>query len=252
MKGDLEWELAVVEQWAAAGLPVARPLQPPREIDGVKWVLMPWLAGRALGRAPWTDANYERLGALLADVHAATALAPTPAQRPGWGSYADAALPLVGGAARRAVLLAELARVGPEIAVRFELAAEALEARNLPRIFAHSPRRTVHADFAPWNVRLRGGELSGLLDFELSHVDLPASDVAQARRGYHDGVVRGYLRQGGRLSDAELANLDAFWLAAVLAGIWRELEQRLARGPIAEVGFHWTLAQLDKIEPYRG
>ena len=31
-----------------------------------------------------------------------------------------------------------------------------------------------------------------------------------------------------------------------------ELEQRLARGPITEVGFTWTLAQLDKIRPYQG
>jgi Ser/Thr protein kinase RdoA (MazF antagonist) len=213
---------------------------------------MPWLDGKALGRAPWTDSDYERLGELLASVHAATAQLPAPAQRPGWGSYADAALPVAGGAARRAVLLAELAKVGPEVAARFDRAAAALEARDLPCIFADAPRRTIHADFAPWNVRLRGGELSGLLDFELAHVDLPASDVARARRGYHDGVVRGYLRNGSQLSDAELASLDAFWLAAVLAGVWRELEQRLARGPITEVGFQWTLAQLDKIEPYRG
>jgi Ser/Thr protein kinase RdoA (MazF antagonist) len=251
VEGDLDWELAVVEQWAGVGLPVARPLGPPREIDGVRWFLMPWLGGRALGREPWTDASYERLGELLADVQAATAGLPAPLQRPGWTLYADAALPIAGGAARRAQLLAALAKVDARVAGRFALAAEALEARDLPGVFAGYPTRTIHADFSPWNVRLRRGDLSGLLDFELAHVDTLAGDVAQCRRGGHDGVVRGYLRRAS-LTDVELANLDALWLACILCGVWRELERRLAEGPITEVGFKWTLAQLDRIRPYQG
>ena len=191
VEGDLDWELAVVEQWAGAGLPVARPLGPPREIEGVKWFLMPWLAGRALGREPWIDSDYERLGELLTDVHAATASVPALPQRPGWRSCVDPALPVSEGAARRDELLAALAKTDACVATRFSRAAEALEARDLPRVFAVHPRRTIHADFSPWNVRLRRGELSGLLDFELTHVAVLAGDVAQSRRGYHDGVVRG-------------------------------------------------------------
>ena len=137
------------------------------------------------------------------------------------------------------------------VSMRFARAAEALEARDLPGVFAKHPRRTIHADVAPWNLRLRKGRLSALLDFELAHVDVPASDVAQSRRGFHDAVVRGYLSNAS-LTDAELANLDAFWLASVLTNVWRELERRLAVGPITEVGFEWTLAHLDKIQPYRG
>jgi Ser/Thr protein kinase RdoA (MazF antagonist) len=247
--GDIEWEVEVVRQWAAAGLPVAAPLEPPRQIDGATWLMMPWLPGRPLGRQPWIEAEYEQLGGLLAAAHLTTAGAPVPAQRPGWRSYVDAAWPVAGGAARRAALLAELAKVDADVARRFARAAEALEARDLPGVFAHYPRRTIHADFAPWNLRLVGGRLVGVLDFELAHVDVVAGDVAQSRRGSHDGVVRGYLRSAF-LTDAELANLDALWLACLLAGIWRELEQRLARGPVTEVGFEWT--QLDKIRPYQG
>ena len=256
VEGDLEWELAVVGQWARAGLPVASPLGPPREFDGVKWFLMPWLGGRTLGGHAWAgnswiERDYERLGELLAEVHAVITDLPPPPQRPGWTSYADAALPLAGGAARRAELLEALAKVDAAVAGRFARAAEALEARDLPRVFAGYPTQTIHADFAPWNLRLTQGRLTGLLDFELAHLDLLAGDVAQSRRGFHDGVVRGYLRRRS-LTDAELANLDAFWLACIMAGVWRELEQRLARGPITEVGFTWTLAQLDKIRPYQG
>jgi Ser/Thr protein kinase RdoA (MazF antagonist) len=251
VEGDLPWELAVVEAWAAAGVPVAPPLGEPKEIGGAIWFLMPWLSGRPLGREPWSDADYETLGAMLAEVHARTAHLPAPLQRPGWGSYCDAAFPLTGGADRRAELLAAAAVVSPEVAARFAKAADALEARDLPRVFATHPRRLVHADFAPWNVRVRGGRLQGLLDFELSHVDVLASDVAQSRRGYHDGVVRGYLRHAS-LADVELANLDALWLAAVMAGVWRELERQLAVGAINDMTFPWTLAQLGKILPYAG
>jgi len=251
VEGDLPWELAVVEAWAAAGVPVARPLGEPQEIGGATWFLMPWLEGRPLGREPRSDADYETLGAQLAEVHARTSHLPAPPQRPGWGSYCDAAFPLTGGAARRAELLAAAARVSPEVAARFAAAADALEARDLPGLFASCARRTIHADFAPWNVRMRGRRLCGLLDFELAHVDVLASDVAQSRRGWHDGVVRGYLRHAS-LTDSELANLDAFWLAAVMAGVWRELERQLATGAITDMTFPWTLAQLDKIQPYAG
>ncbi len=252
VEGDLDWELAVVEQWATAGLPVPRPLGPPQAFDGARWILMPWLGGRKLGREPWTDADYEQLGEYLADLHAATkGLPPPPNQRPGWTSYVDAAFPTTGGAARRAALLAELAKVDAAVAAQFQAAAEALEARELPKLFAAHPRRTIHADFAPWNIRLRGGRLTGFFDFELAHVDVLIGDIAQSRRGFHDGVVRGYLRRG-TLSDLELANVDAFWLAAVMMGVWRELEMRLTKGPITEVAFYWTLAQLEKIRPYQG
>jgi Ser/Thr protein kinase RdoA (MazF antagonist) len=251
VEGDLDWELAVVEQWANAGLPIARPVGPSRAFNGARWILMPWLGGRKLGREPWTDDDYEQLGEYLADLHTATAgLSPPPNQRPGWTSYMDAAFPLTGGAARRAQLLAALAKVDAGVAAQFQAAAEALEARELPKLFANQPRRTIHADFSPWNIRLRGGRMIGFFDFELAHVDVLIGDIAQSRRGFHDGVVRGYLRHAS-LSNLELANLDAFWLAAVMMGVWRELEMRLAKGAIAEVGFEWTLAQLGKIRPYQ-
>ncbi|HEY1425211.1 MAG TPA: phosphotransferase, partial [Caulobacteraceae bacterium] len=128
---------------------VAAPIAPPREFDGAMWFLMPWMRGRAIGRAPRIDADYEQVGALLAEVHAATAALPPPPQRPGWGSYCDAALPLAGGAERRRQLLSELAKVDADVAMRFARAADALEARDLPGRFAQASRQTIHADFAP-------------------------------------------------------------------------------------------------------
>ncbi|HEX3408259.1 MAG TPA: phosphotransferase, partial [Caulobacteraceae bacterium] len=218
--GDVDWEVAVVETYAAAGAPVPRPVAPPRVVDGEVWLMMPWLAGRVLRHPPVSDDDYRRLGALLAEHHLQTAGMPTPAQRPGSGEAARGAAPQIGGAARRAELLQALASVDPDAARRFRAAAEALEARALPTELADCPPRLVHGDFSTWNIKVAGGRLIGLFDFDCAHVDVRAYDVAAARRGYHDPVVEGYLSVTP-LTDAELGALDGLWLGGILNGLWR-------------------------------
>lgn len=133
----------------------------------------------------------------------------------------------------------------------FGAAAEALEARDLPARLAGLPLRLVHGDFSTWNIKLAGGRLIGLFDFDGAHVDIRAADVAFARRGYHDAVVDGY-RRVAPLSDAELDALDGLWLGGILRGLWRVLEGRVAAGEADLMyGMGWHLEQLDKTRPYR-
>ena len=250
--GDVDWEVAAVEAYAAAGAPVPRPISPPQVIDGEIWLMMPWLAGRALRHPPVSDDEYRRLGVLLAEHHAATANMPVPVQRPGFGECAKGAAPEIGGPVRRDELLAALASVDPDAACRFRVAAQALEARDLPARLADCPLRLVHGDFSTWNVKMAGGRLIGLFDFDGAHVDIRAVDVAFARRGYHDAVVDGY-RTVTPLSDAELGALDGLWLGGILRGLWRVLEGRLAASEADLMyGMGWHLEQLDKTGPYRG
>ena len=249
--GDVDWEVAAVEIYAAAGAPVPRPIAPPRWVDGEVWLMMPWLAGRVLRHPPVSDEEFRRLGVLLAEHHLATADMPVPVQRPWFGEYAKGAAPAIGGPARRDELLAALAGVEPEAARRFGAAAEALEARDLPARLAGLPLRLVHGDFSTWNIKLAGGRLIGLFDFDGAHVDIRAADVAFARRGYHDAVVDGY-RRVAPLSDAELDALDGLWLGGILRGLWRVLEGRVAAGEADLMyGMGWHLEQLDKTRPYR-
>jgi len=252
-RGEAEslWEIELMRRLAALGLPVAAPLAPPKTIDGAVFMLMPFLAGRALGAGAVSDARYRELGRRLADFHAALASMPAPPQRPGWTENVQGALPFAGGVERRTELLRALAATDSEVARRFETALAALEARDLPRVFAGEPRMVVQGDFAPWNLRLHAGRLTGLLDFELAHVDVRAADVAFARRGYHDAVVEGYLEKTP-LSGAELGAFDGLWLGGIFAGLWRVLESRLAEGAVTAHGMDWGLAQLGKTRPYRG
>ena len=239
-----------MEAFAAAGVPVAAPIAQPREIDGQIYLLMPWLPGRVLRHPPVSDGEFRRLGMLLAEHHAQTAGIAVPAQRPGVEMNATGAAPEIGGVQRRAELLAELAKVDAAMAGRFQAAAEQLQARDMPTLLADCPHRIVQSDFSSWNVRVAGGKLVGLLDFELAHVDVRAADIAAARRGWHDPVVAGYLSHTP-LSDAELTALDGLWLGGILVGIWRVLESRIAEGSDLTYGLHWHVEQLDKTRPYR-
>ena len=250
--GDVDWEVAAVEAFAAAGAPVPRPIAPPRVVDGEIYMMMPWLAGRVLRHPPVSDDEFRRLGALLTEHHLATPSMPVPAQRPGVTESAKGAAPAVGGLARRGELLDALARVDAHAANRFRAAAEALEARDLPTRLADCPLRLVHGDFSSWNIKLACGRLIGLFDFDCARVDVAAYDLAAARRGYHDPVVEGYLSVTP-LSDAEIAALDGLWLGGILGGLWRVLEDRLAAGdPDLTHGLGWQLEQLEKTRPYRG
>jgi len=249
---DPAWEVAWVRRLAEIGLPVPAPICEPRLVDGALHMLMPFLAGRIVADGHATAAGYRAIGRELAHFHAAIAEAPLPAQRPGYGETVAGALPVAGGRARRGELLAALARCNAAFARAFAEAADALEARDLPRVFEGRPRLVAHGDLSPWNVRYARGRLTGLIDFELSHVDVRAADLAASRRGWHDAVVDGYL-EVAPLAEAELAALDGLWLGGVLSGVWRVLEDRITAGEAdLDHGLDWNYEQLAKTRPYLG
>lgn len=247
---EIAWEDAVVARLAAAGWPTPRRLAGPQRVGAAAWSLHVYLPGRVLGRGATGHEGYRRLGHVLAELHEAAVGLPQPEQRPGWASVVDGALPMAGGGPRRRALLAFLDRADPELArlVRREL--EALEARELPAVFACAPRQVVHGDPSPWNVKVLAGRCSGLLDFELSHLDIAAADLAFARRGYHDGVVDGY-RARRPIDERHLAELDALWTASLFHGLWRMLEKAQARGALASSDFAWHVQQFGKTRPFR-
>lgn len=245
------WEQALIDDLAQLGWPVARSVAPPREIAARHWLLMAHVGGRKIALGGKVDrATYRRVGGLLARLHLdIERLAPRP-QRPGWGAFIDAHLPVSGGPARRDALLARLERARPDMAERFRSALETLEARRLPQIFTGEPHHPVHGDFAPWNLLERGGALSGLLDFEIGHVDVLVADIALARRGYHDAVVEGYL-EVRPLPDEQLAALDGLWLACLFYGLWSAIEGWERDGVDRPEQLDWNLEQLGKTRPYR-
>ena len=250
LAADAAWEVEAIRSLGDRGWPVAAPLGKPRLIDGAYFVLLPHLSGRALGKGSTDGDGYLWLGRRLAELHLLLeGLAPPP-QRP------DCTELLAGSRPRpsqppRDELMAFLAGRAPALADRLAAAVDAFEARDLAAVFAGAPRQVVHGDFSPWNVLTRGGRLTGVLDFELAHVDVAAADLAFARRGSHDGVVRGYL-EVRPLPDAHIAALDALWTGAVLTSAWLELAPALKAGRLDPGALAWCAAQLQKTYPYSG
>ena len=244
------WEHRLTGDLAAFGQPAPAALAAPQRIGGDLWLLMRHLPGRKLGAASASDDGYRWLGRELARLHDdLERLAPRP-QRPGWGAFIDAALPVEGGAALRRERLADLERAAPDAHRRLRAALDAFEARDLPAVFAAAPRLAIHGDCSPWNVLRRGGEVSGLLDFEMSHLDVAAADLAMSRRGYHDAVVEGYLSVR-TMPAAQLAALDALWTGSLLFGLWRILAEWRREGRARPADLAWRLEQLAKVRPYR-
>jgi Ser/Thr protein kinase RdoA (MazF antagonist) len=235
-------ELSLARRLAAAGLPVNAPLSEARAFGGDLYALFPYLPGRSLRMNH--DGDYRRLGRTLAEFHEVAGAIDDLGQRPDWRGYVETAMP-AGGLAERRRMLALLRVADPafadEVARVSDMAAESLSC------LAYLPRRTIHGDFSPWNLRFVGGQLSGIFDFDLCHLDILAADVAFARRGYHDAVVEGYL-QRRPLSDAELDGLHVLWLAAGLDYVWRNL----AKGGLELAGLEFTRAQFAKTRPYAG
>jgi aminoglycoside phosphotransferase (APT) family kinase protein len=50
----------------------------------------------------------------------------------------------------------------------------------------------LHGDFTPWNMLFEGERVSGIVDFEATHLNYRVSDFALSWRGHQDEVVQGY------------------------------------------------------------
>lgn len=61
----------------------------------------------------------------------------------------------------------------------------------------------LHSDFTTGNILFEGDELSGVLDFEATHLNVRVADFALSWRGRYDDVIKGvqeamrYLEAGG-------------------------------------------------------
>lgn len=87
-----------------------------------------------------------------------------------------------------------------------------------------------------------------MLDFDSVHLDLRAADVACARRGKGDEVVRGYLETAS-LDDVELRCLDDLWRASVLRYALQLIDRNESSTfEISEL--EWCLRQIEETRPF--
>lgn len=181
------YELMILQRLATRGWPVPRPVGGPMVSDGRVWVAFRALPGRM--RRPRSEVSrreeQRERGRLLGQLHVDLAGMADLGQKPGFARAEDSFAGLDGQ-------LVQLSRTRPDEARALQRHLdETRQALDTLRA-ATREAQVIHADFSTWNLLHAGGEVSGLLDFDLSHVNHRVADFAVSWRGAHDDVVLGY------------------------------------------------------------
>ena len=100
----------------------------------------------------------------------------------------------------------------------------------------------LHGDFTPWNLLYEGERLSGILDFEATHLNYRVADFGNSWRGYQDEVIDGY-ETVSKLSDLEWELLAPAYWAWMLMGVKQTFDTTLAEN-VAPPDFKWQIRHL--------
>jgi Ser/Thr protein kinase RdoA (MazF antagonist) len=190
---EVEYEVRLLQHLAKIGWPVPAPIGGPVEVASRIWALFPYLPGRS--PAPRSHASVlaeqRRRGRLLARLHADMAPLAALGQRHGWRRTDEGLFDRPGRRPTRDILRDHEER-DPE-ASRLLLEYNERARARLDALLPSAPAPiTIHGDVAPWNMRYTNGQLTGLFDFDVAHLDLRVADFALSWRGKHDGVLEGY------------------------------------------------------------
>ncbi len=236
--GDIAYELAVLRRLRALGWPVPAAVAEPMHFGGRTWCLFVWLPGEC--RPPEKNAAEQRArGRLLAELHGSTASLVAMGQRGGFGRSEEVV---------RDPALVSLIRAYERIApteghiMRWHLdqAQEAFASIGLET----AETIVLHSDFTRWNLLFEGERLTGILDFEATHLNYRVADFALSWRGEHDAVIEGY-QEVRKLTDRDWALLVPAYWSWIYLGLKKEIEAVIA-GNVPLHGFEWQVRHLMK------
>ena len=108
----------------------------------------------------------------------------------------------------------------------------------------------LHGDLTPWNLLYEGENLTGIIDFEATHLNYRVADFANSWRGYQDEVIDGY-ETVSKLSDLEWELLAPAYWAWMLMGVKQTLETALAENVVLP-DFEWHIRHLLRREGLMG
>jgi Ser/Thr protein kinase RdoA (MazF antagonist) len=228
---DLAYEHAVLGRLADAGWVVPAAISEPVCWRDRWYCLTRCVPGEAV-RAE--DARQQdRRGRDLARLHVALrGVGERVGQRPGWRPQHSAVT--VCAASPWEDRVRGLASVSPRLASWARAAAtrahEALAALGADDL----PVMVVHGDFAAWNVHYDRGQLAGVIDFDLTHVDTRPYELAIARAYRAPEMIAAYRAElaacGWPLSDLEEAAVKPVYHAFRVGMAAAEMEDGLVTG----------------------
>ena len=217
---DIAYELEVLSRLNGDGWPVPVAVEEPVDVDGRTWCLSKFLPGTC--RTTNGPEDRRERGRRLAELHEATTPLIEMGQRRGFGLSDEVICdPELDDVIRQYEKLRP--SEGHVLRWHIDQAREWFDRLDLDQ----TETTVLHSDFAPWNLLYEGESLTGILDFDATHLNYRVADFALAWRGYQDEVIEGY-EEVHILSglDRELL-VPAFW-AWLFIGVKQVIKATLA------------------------
>jgi len=228
------YELEVLRRLHTLGWPVPVLVKEPVVIASRTWCLFTRLPGTC---RPRSLAEGRKRGRLLAELHGATATLVDLGQRAGF-CYSDELIrdPELTDCLRayEHLYLTE----GHVLRWHLEQAQAAFAIAKVEEIAS----LVLHSDFTPWNLLFEDERLTGVLDFEFTHLNYRVADFAMSWRGIYDEVIEGY-REVAPLTDLEMALIVPVFWSYLFHGVKDEVKAMLS-GQAPEHDFAWQVKLL--------
>ena len=235
--GDLSYEFAVMRRLRDMGWPVPVLEEAPMEHAGRTWCLLAKLPGVS-STAKDRD-EQRRRGRLLAEFHESTKELTDLGQRTGF-LLPDAMLgdPSLMAAIRKY----EAIRPDTGYILRWyvERAVGALTTLDLDG----ADKLVLHSDFIASNILYDEDELTGILDFESTHLNVRVADFALSWRGCCDEVIHGY-EEVHKLSDVDWQLLVPTFWSWLFIGVENWVE-RTSADELRQDDFSWQIKLLSR------
>ena len=217
---DIAYELEVLARLDEHGWPVPTAVEEPVEIDGRTWCLSKYLPGTS-----WTAEGPEdrrERGRSLAKLHEATTPLTEMGQRRGFGLSDE-----VIGDPELVDVIRQYEKLRPTeghvVRWHIDQARESFGRLDLGR----AEKTVLHSDFAPWNLLYEGESLTGILDFDATHLNYRVADFALAWRGNQDEVIEGY-EEVHKLSGLDWELLVPVFWAWLFLGVKQAIKTTMA------------------------
>ena len=228
----IAYELEVLARLDEAGWPVPAAVEEPIQVDGRTWGLFKFLPGTC--RTTNRPEDRRARGRLLAELHEATASLGGMGQRRGFGLSDE----VIGDhGLNDSIRKYEQIKPSESHIMRWHIdrAKEVFD-----RLDLNSAVTTVlHGDLTPWNLLYEGEKLTGVIDFEATHLNYRVADFANSWRGYQDEVIEGY-EEVSKLSDLAWELLVPAYWSWLFIGVRQAIEAALAKRG-APPDFEWQV-----------
>ena len=239
----IAYELEVLASLDDVGWPVPSAVEEPIQTDERTWCIFKFLPGTC--RTTNHPEERRARGRLLAELHEATALFTGMGQRHGFGLSDE----VIGDPGLiNSIRNYEHRRPSEGHIMRWHIdrAKEAFDRLDLN----DAVTTILHGDFTPWNLLYEGENLTGVLDFEATHLNYRVADFANSWRGYQDEVIEGY-EEVCKLSDLDWELLIPVYWAWMFIGVKESIETALAKNA-ALPDFEWQIRHLLRREGLMG